>query len=104
VVVCGDDWVDAVRLVRELETRGMTQLLCEGGTTLFGTLLAADVVDELCLTVSPLLEGGEGPRISVGASPGDPRELALDLVLLAGSMMLTRYSRNRAGTAGTLAQ
>ena len=43
---------------RELHARGATQLLCEGGPHLFGALIAADLVDELCLTVSPLLVGG----------------------------------------------
>ena len=45
---------------------GLRQVLCEGGPTLFGTLLSADCVDELCLTISPLIEAGGARRIMVG--------------------------------------
>jgi 5-amino-6-(5-phosphoribosylamino)uracil reductase len=41
----------------------------EGGPRLNGSLLDADCVDELDLTVSPVLVGGDGPRVSVGAQP-----------------------------------
>jgi len=45
---------DAVTALRE---RGHRRILCEGGPTVFGSLLAAGTVDELFLTVSPLLAG-----------------------------------------------
>jgi riboflavin biosynthesis pyrimidine reductase len=35
-------------------------------STLFGALLEADCVDELCLTVSPSIEAGDAPRIAAG--------------------------------------
>jgi riboflavin biosynthesis pyrimidine reductase len=59
-----DDWLDPTRLVAALHDRGHTLILCEGGPHAIGPLLAARVVDELFLTVSPLLAG----RV-----PGDPR-------------------------------
>jgi len=40
-----------------LRERGHALILSEGGPTLFGSLLTADSVDELFLTVSPLLAG-----------------------------------------------
>ncbi|MBV1851610.1 pyrimidine reductase family protein [Catellatospora tritici] len=58
-----------------LHERGLDQLLCEGGPTLLGSLTAADLVDELCLTVSPLLAGTGASRITAG-SPHPPRTLA----------------------------
>ena len=41
----------------------------EGGPHLNGALLDADCVDELDLTISPVLCGGTGPRLTVGAAP-----------------------------------
>jgi riboflavin biosynthesis pyrimidine reductase len=45
-----------------LHERGLTRLLCEGGPSLFTSLLRAGLVDELCLTTSPQLVGS-GPRL-----------------------------------------
>nr|WP_307870510.1 pyrimidine reductase family protein [Actinoplanes brasiliensis] len=78
--------------VRELHARGATQLLCEGGPSLFGSMIEADLVDELCLTVSPLLVGGGAGRISAGpVTP--PRRLSLRHVLTLDDMLFLRYVR-----------
>ena len=95
VVDCGENSVEPQRLVAELVGRGLTQIHCEGGPSLLGDLIAADELDALCLTLSPVLEGGVGPRISHASQPSVPRDLILDHVVLAGSMMLTKYSRSR---------
>jgi riboflavin biosynthesis pyrimidine reductase len=96
VVVCSaenDKRVDARRLIDALVARGLTQIHCEGGPSLLGTLIDADVLDELCLTVSPNLEGGAGPRITHGDAAIGLRAMTLEHLLLAGSMMFTRWSR-----------
>lgn len=98
VVVCSAedvDSVDARRLVDALVARGLTQIHCEGGPSLLGTLIVADALDELCLTVSPMLEGGTGPRISHSETAIDLRPMILEHLLLAGSMMFTRWTRAR---------
>lgn len=95
IVSCGETSVDASKLVSALTERRMSQLHCEGGPPLLGTLIAADALDELCLTISPALEGGFGPRIASTDSPLELRAMSLDHVLAAGSMLLTKYSRNR---------
>lgn len=41
---------------------------CEGGPTINGALLTAGCVDELDLTVAPLLVGGRGARLATGAA------------------------------------
>ena len=69
VVVCGESVVDLAVGLAELRARGLDQVLCEGGPHLFGALLAADLVDELCLTVSPLLAGPGAGRIVAGPAP-----------------------------------
>lgn len=66
VLVLGDDEIDLARLKAELAGRGWTEQLCEGGPSLFADLLAAGVVDELCLTIVPVLTGGDAVRIATG--------------------------------------
>jgi riboflavin biosynthesis pyrimidine reductase len=46
-------------------------VLVEGGPGINGDLARAKLIDELCLTVSPRIVGGQGPRIMAGA-PFDP--------------------------------
>ena len=96
VLVCGDTDLDAPAMVAALQARGLGRIHCEGGPSLFGTLLAADVVEELCLTVSPLLEAGDSPRIARGALPA-PRGLTLAGVLRSADTLLLRYTRPAAG-------
>ncbi|UFU03795.1 pyrimidine reductase family protein [Ruania suaedae] len=92
VVVCGQDAVDPELLRSELIARGLAQMLCEGGPHLLGTLAAADVLDELCLTVSPLLEGGDGLRITRD-TPLVHRPMRLAGLLRAQDMLFLRYRR-----------
>ncbi|MEH1100043.1 pyrimidine reductase family protein [Micromonospora sp. CPCC 205561] len=94
VVRCGDDRVDLAAGLAELRRRGLDQVLCEGGPQLFGTLTAADLVDEVCLTVAPLLAGAGPGRITAGPASG-VRHLPLRHVLAAadGTLML-RYARD----------
>jgi riboflavin biosynthesis pyrimidine reductase len=91
-LVVGGDLREAVR---ELNARGLRQILCEGGPRLLGALQAADLVDELCLTVSPLMAGPGSGRITAGP-PAPVRNLGLVHVLEESGMLLLRYSR-RAG-------
>ncbi|SHN42128.1 pyrimidine reductase family protein [Cryptosporangium aurantiacum] len=85
--------VDLAAARDALHERGLSQLLCEGGPRLFAGLTAADRVDEVCLTVSPLLAGGGPGRISIGPHTPDPRELALAHVVEDASVLLLRYCR-----------
>ncbi len=78
----------------ELRRRGLAQILCEGRPRLFGGLLAAGLVDELCLTVSPLLAGPGATRILTGDPVARTRP-ALRLVhaIAIGDELFTRYAR-----------
>ncbi|MCU1447259.1 pyrimidine reductase family protein [Cryobacterium sp.] len=96
VLVCGDSAVDHALMVTTLTERGYPQVLCEGGPGLFGSLLAADRVDELCLTLAPLLESGRAPRIA-GAREASPRRMRLAHALPAGDTLLLRYLRAAVG-------
>ena len=93
VVPCGEDAVDVGLLRAALERRGLSQVLCEGGPQLLGSLIEADAVDELCLTVSPVLEGGSAGRIAAGGAQAT-RRMRLAHVLTAGDMLMLRYLRD----------
>lgn len=84
--------IDAVAAVAALRERGLTRILCEGGPQLFGALLAADLVDELCVTIEPTLEAGDARRIASGPL-AEPRGMQLAHVLRADSTLLLRYRR-----------
>ena len=91
VVVAGDDEVDLVDAVRQLTDRGLTRLHCEGGPQLLTAALRAGLVDELCLTLTPLLLGAAAPGLLSG--PLDvplPLELA-SLVHGGDGVLLARY-------------
>ena len=97
VIEAGKDTLDVDVLITELADRGLHRIHSEGGPTLLGTFHAAGRVDELSVTVSPLLVGGTAKRISdVRPGPGaaaDPQGMELAHVLKAGSMLFLRYLR-----------
>jgi riboflavin biosynthesis pyrimidine reductase len=93
VLTVGTDAVDLTAMVAQLHARGATQLLSEGGPRLFGALTAAGLVDEVCLTVSPLLAGAGAGRITAGP-PGPPRAMTLRHVLSADGALMLRYARH----------
>ena len=67
-------------------------LLCEGGPTLFGALLAAGLVDELFLTLAPALVGGaSGPAVVSGPPPEGRASLELAGVLERDGTLFLRY-------------
>jgi 5-amino-6-(5-phosphoribosylamino)uracil reductase len=87
-------------LLAELGRRGLRRVLCEGGPALHGALIAADAVDELCLTVAPLLVGGPAGRIATGPEGTTARRMALVGALHEEGSLLLRYRRrgDRAST------
>lgn len=92
VLVCGEHAVDPVVMRRELVARGLPQMLTEGGPHLLGTLAGAGAVDEICLTISPLLEGGDARRITRDA-PLVHTGMTLTGLLSAEDMVMLRYQR-----------
>ncbi|WP_414719850.1 pyrimidine reductase family protein [Umezawaea sp.] len=94
VVVAGGTEVDLVAALRALDERGLRRVDCEGGPALFGSLIAADLVDELCVTIAPKLVGGGAGRIAHGPAV-PPRDMTLVSALHHGSALLLRYRRVR---------
>ena len=87
---------DLASVIDELRERGCRRILCEGGPTLFGALLAAGLVDELFLTVSPLL-AGRGLSLVEGVEllPGQRVGGTLAGVRRHGSHLFLRYALER---------
>jgi riboflavin-specific deaminase-like protein len=92
VVVAGTITVDLAAGLAELHRRGLRQVLCEGGPEVLGSLTAADLVDELCLTVAPLLVGPGPGRISTGPPLVAPRRSPW--ARFVGDVLLLRYTRS----------
>lgn len=97
VAVNDGDRVDAAGAVAALRDRGYALILSEGGPTLFTSLVLSGVVDELFLTVSPLLAGRSGARrlsLADGAELLPGLRVAGDLLSIRrqGSHLFLRYA------------
>jgi 5-amino-6-(5-phosphoribosylamino)uracil reductase len=65
VIVCGDESVDLRSGLEELRRRyGSRHVLCEGGPRLATAVLAEKLVDEVVLSIAPVLVPGAGPRVT----------------------------------------
>jgi riboflavin biosynthesis pyrimidine reductase len=91
VIIAGDETVDLAAALAALSERGLRQVICEGGPHLLADLAAADLLDELCLSLSPLLAGPGASRIVAG--DGWPaRPLTLKHVLASDDgFLFSRY-------------
>ncbi|MFD0145572.1 MULTISPECIES: pyrimidine reductase family protein [unclassified Streptomyces] len=94
VVIAGDGpGVEPARAVAALAERGLRRQLTEGGPRLLGQFVAADVLDELCLTVSPTMTAGTAQRIAGGPAVAVPQRFAVASVLEEAGFLFTRYRR-----------
>ena len=92
VVVAGGSAVDLPAALAALADRGLPRILCEGGPHLFGSLLAARCVDELCLTVTPMLAGPGAGRIVAGPPLPAPAPVRLAHLLEEDGALFGRYA------------
>ena len=76
-------------VLADLGRRGVGRLLCEGGPTVNRALLAEGLLDELFLTLSPVVSGDSGPPI---IAAGGSAPLALQSVATADGELYLRYS------------
>jgi riboflavin biosynthesis pyrimidine reductase len=88
--------VDLTAALAVLAERGLHRVVCEGGPSLHGEMIRQGVIDELLLTVAPVLVGGgSAPRISAGPHPAAaarPMEL-VDLVRDDDGTLFQRWQR-----------
>ena len=81
--------VELPEVLGDLRRRGVERLLCEGGPTLNRALLAEGLLDELFLTLSPVISGEAGPAI---VAAGESAALELRSVATADGDLYLRYS------------
>jgi riboflavin-specific deaminase-like protein len=86
----GDDL--PVLMARLREEHGVRSVLCEGGPTLNSHLLAADLIDELFLTLHPKLSGGAAAlTIVAGRTLVAPAQLELVSLAEGDGDLFTRW-------------
>jgi riboflavin biosynthesis pyrimidine reductase len=95
VIVAGRETLDFAAAVGELAARGHRRLLCEGGPGVLAQVVAAGLLDELCLTLSPLLLGGHPTRILDGPPVSVPPEMTLAHAMQDEEFLFLRYTRSR---------
>ena len=82
--------VALAEVLADLRGRGVERLLCEGGPTLNRALLAEGLLDELFLTLAPVVAGEEAAPAII--APGEPARLSLRSVATADGELYLRYS------------
>lgn len=94
VIAAGQGDIDWTEVLAEFAERGWRRVLCEGGPSLHGELVRLDLIDELCLTIAPVLAGGDAPRI---AHSHDAVQHAMTLghAIEGDGGLLTRWVRAR---------
>jgi riboflavin biosynthesis pyrimidine reductase len=97
VVVAGDEEVDLAQAVKILAARGWTRMLTEGGPHLLAGLVAAEVVDEVCLALGPLLTAGDATRMLAGPLLETPQRFGLESLLEEDGFLFGRYVRRTDG-------
>lgn len=78
-------------VLADLRARGLRGVLCEGGPTLLRRLVAEHALDDLLLTVAPLLAAGDALTILEGDGLADPARLALRGIHRAGDHVFLHY-------------
>jgi riboflavin biosynthesis pyrimidine reductase len=97
VILAGAGSVDLAAAFATLGLDGVRTVLCEGGPALNGSLAPAGLVDELCLTVAPLLESGGAKRVLDGPALGPPLGMGLASVCEEDEFLFLRYLAQRSG-------
>ena len=69
-------------------------VLCEGGPGLWGQFVGAGLVDEMALTLAPLMVSGESVRLAHGLTAVPPLEMRLDRTLYGDRSLFLRYVRS----------
>jgi riboflavin biosynthesis pyrimidine reductase len=91
VVVAGQHSVDLGAALGQLADRAPI-VLCEGGPALLGQLVEEQLLDELCLTVAPVM-GGDYLPVSVSPTPSSLVHFGLEHALRSGDALFLRYCR-----------
>jgi riboflavin biosynthesis pyrimidine reductase len=88
MVIAGEHTLDFAAGLAALAERGLTRILCEGGPNLATQLLEAGLVDDYCLTTSPVAGAPDAPRV-----PPVPDGMRLAHRLESGEYAMERWVR-----------
>ena len=87
------DSVDPAAVLKILAERGLYRVLTEGGPLFLGLLIENDLLDELCLTIAPILVGGAAKRIVTGLGDVHTKMRRTHLLTDDDGYLYTRYVR-----------
>ena len=93
VLVAGERSVDLTVALDLLEQQGLGRILSEGGPQALAELYAADLVDELCLAVSPVVVAGQEARLTDGPPLPTPVAVHLEAAYERDGFLFLRYGR-----------
>lgn len=93
VIVTGAQQVNVKAALDALAERGLRRVSCEGGPRLLAQVVATDRLDELTLSLSPLLLAGGADRILNGPPLAHAQQLRLTAVLTEDDFLFLRYTR-----------
>jgi riboflavin biosynthesis pyrimidine reductase len=88
------DRVDPAKVLEVLDRRGLRRVLTEGGPSLLSLLIERDLLDELCVTIAPILVGGAARRIAAGVGEAHTRMRRSHLLTDAEGYLYARYVKN----------
>ena len=97
----GDGDVPVGWILERLAARGVERLLVEAGGDLLFQFLAADAIDEMHVTLCPMVVGGAAPTLADGAGfdRDDVRRLRLIASEVEGDEVFLHYRNVRGGAA-----
>ncbi len=106
VIAAGQERVDIGQAIAALGSLGYQQILAEGGPSLLAQLAEAGLLDEFCVTISPVLADGQADRV-VASQPAGPAAatgpaagLRLSHVLADDDFLFCRYLRHQTPASG----
>jgi riboflavin biosynthesis pyrimidine reductase len=88
------DRVDPASVLDILDGRGLRRVLTEGGPTLLSLFIEFDLLDELCLTIAPVLVGGQARRIATGSGESHTRMQRCHVLTDDEGYLYTRYAKS----------
>ncbi|MDR3661918.1 MAG: pyrimidine reductase family protein [Mycobacterium sp.] len=87
------DRVDPHVVLQVFAERGLLRVLTEGGPSLLSMLIEEDLLDEMCVTIAPILVGGHARRIASGPGEAHTRMRRSHVLTDSAGYLYTRYVR-----------
>ena len=88
------DRVDLAVVLAEFQQRGLLRVLSEGGPAIISLLVEHGLLDELCVTIAPILVGGRARRIATGEGEAHTRMRRSHVLTDDEGYLYTRYVKD----------